>query len=60
MITDTLTQEGALAKNEPQKLLGVRISSKLHTRLKTYSVKTGRPMAELVEEAIKALLQEKR
>jgi predicted HicB family RNase H-like nuclease len=64
MFTATLTGDALLAK-EPEnrqpdeKLLGVRISAALHTRLKTHAAKTGRSMAELVEEAIKDLLKKK-
>lgn len=39
-----------------KKLLGVRIPAELHQRLKVYAAKSGRPMQDLVEVAIRQLL----
>lgn len=41
---------------EEVKLLGVRIPVELHQRLKVYAAKSGQPMQDIVEKAIRQLL----
>ena len=48
--------DGGNMVTEDLKLLGVRIPTELHQRLKVYAARSGRPMQELVEVAIRQLL----
>lgn len=42
--------------DEDRKLMAVRIPRELHHRLKVYAATSGRPMQDLVEVAIRQLL----